>query len=211
MYTFSGIDSSGKTTQINLLKQYCEENNIKYHYHWSKGRATPFVMFLKKVFRRDKKMDDGEKKEYRKKFYKSKKKKRILLFFSITDLIWYWGIYYRFLKMRHKFLICDRYIWDTYIDFVTEFPEFNINKWIIWKIAKKLAPKPNCSFVFIISANESYKRDLLKGDIAPDSIERKKEKIQQYEKLILLQKWQVVIDGMKTKEDIFEVIKENVL
>ena len=41
MYTFSGIDSSGKTTQIELLIKYCKENKIDVYKRWSKGRATP--------------------------------------------------------------------------------------------------------------------------------------------------------------------------
>jgi thymidylate kinase len=146
MYTFSGIDSSGKTTQIELLKKYCEENNIPYYYKWGKGRATPVVMWLKKVFRRDNKMNDEEKKEYREQIYQNKKKKFLLLILSILDVCWFWGVLYRYLKNRHKILICDRYVWDTFIDFKTEFSEFNMEKWLIWRFAKFVAPKQTVLF-----------------------------------------------------------------
>ena len=210
MYTFSGIDSSGKTTQIELLKKYCDEHGVEYYYKWGKGRATPFVLWLKEVFRRDKKMNAEEKKEYRAKVYQSKRKKFLLLTASIVDLWWFWGVTYRRLNRKHQMLICDRYVWDTYIDFRIEFSEFNVDKWLIWKIAKWLAPKPDHSFMFIISAEESFRRDNEKGDPDRDELDRKIFKVEKYKELIAQNKWDTVVDGMKTREEMFDIVKKNI-
>lgn len=210
MYTFSGIDSSGKTTQIELLKKYCDEHGIEYYYKWGKGRATPFVLWLKEVFRRDKKMNAEEKKEYRAKVYQSKRKKLLLLTASIVDLWWFWGVTYRRLNRKHQMLICDRYVWDTYIDFRIEFSEFNVDRWLIWKIAKWLAPKPDHSFMFIISAEESFRRDNEKGDPDRDELDRKIFKVEKYKELIAQNKWDTVVDGMKTREEMFDIVKKNI-
>lgn len=210
MYTFSGIDSSGKTTQIELLKKYCEEQGIEYYYKWGKGRATPFVLWLKEVFRRDKKMNAEEKKEYRAKVYQNKRKKFLLLTASIVDLWWFWGVTYRKLNRKHQMLICDRYVWDTYIDFKIEFSEFNVDRWLIWKIAKALAPKPDHSFMFIISAEESFRRDNEKGDPDRDELDRKICKVEKYKELIAQNKWDTVVDGMQTREQMFEIVKSNI-
>lgn len=210
MYTFSGIDSSGKTTQIELLKKYCEENNIEAFYRWGKGRATPGVLWLKSIFRGDKKLDEEGKKEYRQKVYQNKKKKFVLLTASILDLWWFWGIYYRYLDKKHELLICDRYVWDTYIDFKTEFSEFDVDKWLIWKIAVWLAPKPKHSFMFIISAEESFKRDNDKGDPDRDELDRKIEKVNKYKRLIQQNKWDTVVDGMQSREEMFDIVKRKI-
>ena len=210
MYTFSGIDSSGKTTQIELLKKYCDEHGIEYYYKWGKGRATPFVLWLKEVLRRDKKMNDEQKKEYRSKVYQSKRKKFLILTASIVDLWWFWGVTYRRLNRKHQMLICDRYVWDTYIDFKTEFSEFNVDKWLIWKIAKILAPKPDHSFMFIISAEESFRRDNEKGDPDRDELDRKILKVERYKKLIAEGKWDTVVDGMQTREQMFNIVKTKI-
>ena len=79
MFTFSGIDSSGKTTQIELLIKYCKENNIEVYKKWSKGRGTPGVLWLKEHFRKDKGMNRTEKLEYREATWNNPKKKFLCL------------------------------------------------------------------------------------------------------------------------------------
>ena len=113
--SFSGIDSSGKTTQLKLLVKYCDENDIKCRWIWGKARGTPGVEYLKKIFRRDKYMTIDKKMEYRELFYKSSIKRKILLTISLLDLCWYFGIYYNILKYKYQILILDRFVWDTYI------------------------------------------------------------------------------------------------
>ena len=207
MYTFSGIDSSGKTTQIELLVEYCRANNIDVYKRWSKGRATPGVLWLKEVFRKDKGMQRAEMLEYREANWKNPKKKFALLVASILDLWWFWGIYYRILDRKHEVFICDRYIWDTYIDFKTEFPEYDVDRWLIWKIAAALAPKPKHSFMFFITAEESFRRDNAKGDPDRDELGRKKQKVEKYKKLMDQNKWDTIVSGMQTREEMFEIVK----
>ena len=152
-------------------------------------------------------MDEEQKKEYRAEVYQNRKKKFLLLTASILDLWWYWGIYYRILDRKHRVLICDRYVWDTYIEFRTEFSEFDIDRWLIWKIAARCAPKPAHSFMFYITAEESFRRDNAKGDKDRDELDRKREKVDKYMQLISEGKWDTVIDGTRTKESIFDEVR----
>jgi thymidylate kinase len=203
---FSGIDSSGKTTQIALFENYCAKKGYNVRKIWGKGRGTPGVLLIKDIFRPDKHLSEDGKKEYRKKVYGSRKKKVLLLIASILDLYWYFGIYYRLLNLTHKILICDRYIWDTYIDFRSEFPEFDIDKWWIWMFALLLVPKSKHSFMFFISAEESYARDIAKGDKTLDPLDIKRVKVERYMNLINKNKWEVVIDGMQDRQTIFKTV-----
>ena len=134
--SFSGIDGAGKTTQITLLEEYCKTHGILCKKKWSKARGTPGVMFLKNLVRRDKKMQTEEKLEYREKVYQNGWKRKLLLTVSLLDLCWYWGIYFRFLKMRRGIVILDRYIWDTYVEVSTEFKVENLQKRFLWKVVK---------------------------------------------------------------------------
>ena len=121
LVSFSGIDSAGKTTQIQQLESYCRNNGIRFVRLWGKARGTPGVELLKSIFRRDKGMSFEQKMEYRSEVFKNSKKKKLLLIASLLDLCWYWGIYYRVRSLFYDITVLDRYIWDTYIEVRTEF------------------------------------------------------------------------------------------
>lgn len=207
---FSGIDSSGKTTQIDIFEKYCKDQKICVGKIWGKGRGTPGVLLIKEIVRQDRGMTPEQKKEHREQIYKNSKKRYWLLTASILDLWWYFGLWYRIKNWTHKILICDRYIWDTYIDFRSEFPEYDIDNWFIWKTAVKLAPKAKHSFMFYITAEESYRRDQQKGDLTLDPLEVKIAKVDKYMKLINSGKWEVVIDGTRDRESISEEVRKTV-
>lgn len=204
--SFSGIDGAGKTTQITLLEEYCKTHGISCKKKWSKARGTPGIMFLKNLVRRDKKMQTDEKLEYREKVYQNGWKKKLLLTASLLDLCWYWGIYFRFLKMRRGIVILDRYIWDTYVEVSTEFKVENLQKRFLWKVVKCLAMKPHKSLILTIPAEESLRRDMLKGEITTDSLEFKQNKIAIYQMLMEQKRWNVVLDATHTVEETFAQI-----
>ena len=51
LISFSGLDCSGKSTQINLLKEYLEDKGYEVRVVWSRGGYTPGVEFLKSIIR----------------------------------------------------------------------------------------------------------------------------------------------------------------
>lgn len=196
--SFSGIDSAGKTTQIDLLTEYCQKNKISVKKVWSKARGTPGVLLLKELVRRDKKMAPEEKKEYRKNVFQSPKKQKLLYIASMLDLCWYWGIYYRILGGFTKFLICDRYLWDTYAEIQQDFPAIDIDCSKLWKLVKWVTPKPKVSFVFIIPPEVSLSRDRQKNAAGIDDIAIKEKKIETYMSCMQNGCWSHVMDGMDT-------------
>lgn len=206
--SFSGIDSAGKTTQIENLIAYCKKNNIRCVRLWGKARGTPGVEFIKKLVRKDKKMSQDQKKQYRAEIFQNNKKKKLLLFASLLDLCWYWGIYYRLVSIFNKITILDRYVWDTYVEVKTEFTGIDFESWFLWKLVVALSPKPKNSFLFVIPAEESIKRDIKKHDLAPDSLLLKRQKIELYMKLVHENKWQNVMDGMDSISNLHDKVKK---
>lgn len=206
--SFSGIDGSGKTTQIYLLTDYCNNHGIKYLKRWSKARGTPGIMFLKQLIRRDKKMNQENKLEHRDQIYKSSWKKKVLYVLSMLDLCFYWGVYLRITKHKCKLLILDRYLWDTYVEVSSEFHIANLNRHFLWKLVKFCALKPDVSVLLVIPAEESLRRDLLKGEITTDALELKQAKTNMYMMLKEKGVWNTCIDSMTSVEYThYEILK----
>lgn len=206
--SFSGIDSAGKTTQINLLADYCREHKISFRKVWSKARGTPGVLLLKRIVRRDKKMDSTEKSEYRNEVFKNPRKKKLLYIASMLDLCWYWGIHYRILSMFCKYLICDRYLWDTYVEINQDFDGIDIDKSLLWKMVRHIAPKPKVSFVFVIPPKISLMRDKQKNAAGIEDIEHKAKKIETYMQCVNNGCWSNVMDGQKSIDELHALVME---
>lgn len=205
--SFSGIDSAGKTTQIDLLCKELEKRGFKYKKKWSKARGTPIVVFLKELVRKDKGMNTAQKSEHRQEVFQNPWKLRLLYTASMLDLCLYWGIHYRFQSLFCKYLICDRYLWDTYVEVKHDFMGINIDRSLLWKMVKFFAPRPKVSFVFIIPAELSLTRDKQKDAAGIENIERKKSKINMYLALVEQGHWSNVMDGTRTREELHADVK----
>ena len=155
-------------------------------------------------------MDQAEKAEYRAAVFGSMKKKKLLLTGSLLDLLWYWGIYYRCLMLRYKLVLCDRYIWDTLVEVKSDFKGIDVEKKLLWKLVKAVAPKPKHSFLFVIPPELSIQRDIQKAAPGIEALEVKKEKINNYFKLRDQGKWSCVIDGQRPIPEIHEEVKRTI-
>jgi dTMP kinase len=206
--SFSGLDSSGKGTQIILFEDFLKNNKVKYTKIWARGSWTPGVELIKKIVRQDRNFTEEQKEEYRKEARSNPKKQRVILILSILDLLWFWGIYYRWINFTGKALICDRYIWDTLVDFRVNFSVHNFEKWMIWKILLKIIPKPTISYLFVITAQESYDRGIKKEEAHMETFEKKLLKSHEYKKLIDQNKWTNVIDGNLEINKIQEIVQK---
>lgn len=204
--SFSGIDSAGKSTQLDLLRAYCDRNRLRYVSKWSKARGTPFVVFLKKLVRRDRKMDEHGKAEYRKAFFANPKKEKFLYRISLLDLWWYWSIHYRLLNLTHRFVFCDRYLWDTAVELQFDFPHVDLNSSVLWKIVRKCAAKPKISFVFFVPAEVSLQRDVQKNAAGIEDIELKRQKIAAYRSYAEQGCWSHIMDGLLTREELHKQV-----
>ena len=91
----SGLDGSGKSTQIDKLTQKFNADGFKVKYVWARGGYTPGFEILKRFLRRlfKKKLPPPGPSFKRQQKLKSPLIQKIWLFFAIFDLVILWGFY----------------------------------------------------------------------------------------------------------------------
>ncbi len=215
LISFSGLDCAGKSTQIALLEEYLLKKGLPVAMIWSRGGYTPGIEGLKNVIRGGKsKAPEERTAEERKAMMEAKPRGgKLLPWLSILDLVFYWGISFRKKSKGNKILICDRYYWDTYIDFSIKFPNYNFSKWLVWKLMTACYRKPEVSFVLTVTPEESMRRSELKFEPFPESKEKREIRLNLYLQEIKNGRWQYEIDCMRPiesiQEDIRRIVDEN--
>jgi thymidylate kinase len=204
MISFSGIDSAGKSTQIEKVYTEFQRRNKRCKIIHSRGGYTPLLLFLKTLIQKAKARTEAGKAEYRQKVHKSPKKRKLLLWLSILDLGLYYGLYFRLVELFGITILADRYFWDSYIDFYMSFSEFDFEKWMVWKFAKAIYLKPRCSIIYTIPAELSVHRSELKEDPWSEPLEVIKQRIENYMSEIKKARWDHVIDATGSVEEVFE-------
>ena len=211
MISFSGIDCGGKSTQIEMISEYMNStskyrNRVKIIH--SRGGYTPVLEFAKKIVRTDRNAAPEEQNKYREAVHSSFRKRKLLLWLSIFDLGIYYCIYFRICEIFGKVILADRYFWDSYIDFLMKYSEFDFETWLVWKITHKIYLKPKQSVIYVIPAELSMYRSTLKDEPWPEPEEMRRERIKLYMEQIKRNRWTYVIDATKSIEEVFGDTKE---
>ncbi|NBK98440.1 MAG: hypothetical protein EOM50_10530 [Erysipelotrichia bacterium] len=207
MITFSGLDCAGKSTQIELIKKYLDSKSVKSRVIWSRGGYTSWVEGIKNLVRKDKNFTQREKTEFRREISQNSKKMKLLLLASIWDLVRYYGIVFRLIEASGLLILCDRYIWDTYIDFKIKYPQFDFERWLSWRILMKLIKKPDFSIIFFIPIDVSMQRSIEKNDPHSETKYLRMKRLKLYEIEISKNRWSNVIDGQLPIEVVTEKVK----
>ena len=105
-------------------------------------------------------------------------------------------------------ILADRYFWDSYIDFLMKYSEFDFETWLVWKITHTICLKPKQSVIYVIPAELSMYRSTLKDEPWPEPEEMRRERIKLYMEQIKRNRWTYVIDATKSIEEVFGDTKE---
>lgn len=209
--SFSGIDSAGKSTQIEKVKNIYEKRQRKYKVIWSRGGYTSIFEFLKKIIRfiGKTKLPEPGRNQKREVMFKNRFISRIWYVIAMLDLIRLYALTFRIYKMLGYDIIADRYLWDTYVDFNMSLPEIDLSRSFLWKTAVTLTPKINKSIILYISPETSYARSIDKNEPFFDDMKTRRNRINQYSKLIESKKWNYVIDTENNNAaDTFTIIED---
>jgi dTMP kinase len=211
LITFSGIDGSGKSTQIALLMKYLKNIDKKPIYLWTRGGYTPHLEFLKKVIRKvgGKNVPSSGDNIQRDQTFKKKWIRVIWLFFALLDLGWIYGIKVRWWLFWGRTIVCDRYLIDTLIDFKLNFPEETITEWRLWKFVRQITPVPDIDFLLLIPVDVSLSRSEAKKEPFSESLSVREKRYNMYQAFAQHESWKVM-DGTEPIEKIYSIILDEI-
>ena len=170
LITFSGLDGAGKSTQIGLLACWLEGMDYLVVRLWARGGYTPGFEMLKRVIRRlsGRRLPPPGASLDRQQTLSRPWVAEVWLRMAIFDLILLWVVYLRWLRWRGRVVICDRFLYDTFLDFRRNFPTVDFERFFLWQVLERLAPRPDVAFVLWIPVEDSVRRSLAKNEPFPD-------------------------------------------
>jgi len=209
LVTFSGIDGAGKSTQIHLLQDRLAKQGLKSHYLRSRGGYTSGFKRLKSCLRRHVPgaLPPSGHSPRRERQLKRRWVQIIWLTLAILDLMRVYGAQIRQWLRQEDIVICDRYIWDTLIDFQVNFPQVNVETWMIWKLLVWVTPKPDYAWFLRIPLEESIRRSIEKRDPFPESLDRRTLRHALYTEFADARKVWQSINAMQPPESIAKEIQ----
>jgi len=209
LISLSGIDGAGKSSQIVSIKNYYKKRNQPFFYLWTRGGNTQGVEKLKTFIRRiaGRKLPPSGHSVQRDKMFEKNWIQTLWLTFAIIDLMIIYSVNIRWKLFLGFTVICDRYLWDTLIDFKIMFPNIDVDKWIIWRILVWCSPVPSVEYLLMIPIDISEKRCLQKYEPFPDTPEQRSCRYSLYKKMSSTNEW-ILIDATQSAEDVFDEIQQ---
>jgi thymidylate kinase len=182
LVAFSGLDGSGKSTQIEVLRSRLEEAGCTTAVVWTRGGYTPLFSRLKTLLRRvaRRRVPAAGPSTERTEALGRPWIRRLWLTCALIDLAIVLGVKVRVLQWRGKVVLCDRYLHDSLIDFRLAFGDDAREDSWLWRLVTSLAPTPDIAFLFLLPVAESVRRSDLKGEPFRDPVEVLARRVEQY-------------------------------
>lgn len=205
LITFSGIDGAGKSTQIALLRRHLAQSGCDGIYLWSRGGYTPLFEGFKRLMRRlpVRTLPPPGQSTQRTQAFAKGWIRQLWLVLALLDLAWLYGVQVRWWQRRGRVVICDRYLWDTLIDFQLNFPDQRIKHWVLWRVLAHLTPQPTVAFLLLVPVEESIRRSDIKREPFRDSPGTLVQRLAHYKTLVQEKdKYWHYLDGRRPAPDL---------
>lgn len=158
-----GMDRAGKTIQRQaLLARLAAQGHDPVH-RWSRVGYTRRIERAKRLLRRVRGGRPGggdAPRSYpqRASRMRSPWKRRAWITVALLDLLWEYAVSVRRLRARGHAVVCDRWLCDALVDLRVNFPDDRVEERLLWRLVRRVALRPDASFLLLIPPDESLRR-----------------------------------------------------
>ncbi len=183
--SLSGVDSAGKSTQRDLLIESLRAQGWDPVSVWTRLGYSPGLKAAKRLVgavtgKRKKERGEMAKKpgKYprRAATLRGGFKRRLWLTFALLDLLWVYCILVPLRRALGRAVVCDRYLMDCLADLRVNFPDDRIERWLLCRLLRRLAARPDAAFCLLVPPEVSARRGRGAGKFnweSPDDLGRR--------------------------------------
>ena len=166
----SGVDCSGKSTQIERLVSRLESAGRSPRVRWYRPGYSDELDALRALLRRrsDVLPPPGSG-VARDQAFSRPWVRRAWITVAVLDTIWTYGIKVRCASWLGRLVICDRYRWDAVLDLHLRFSGHVALNGAVAGLLRALCPRPRVNILLLLSAQEALERQERKAEPFPDT------------------------------------------
>lgn len=184
LITFSGVDGSGKSTQMNLLHASLEARGHRCVTLWFRPGYSREMDALRAAVRRLRPGSLPRSGEARERAFQASGVRQSWMAMAWIDTWIQYGIKVRARLLAGQTVICDRYLADAMLDLEFRFPEMWQGAWSrAWRGLERVVPRPDVALLLMLPWEEMERRLEAKDEPFPDPVETRGRRYAAYERM----------------------------
>mgnify|MGYP001368126595 CR=1 FL=1 len=168
----SGVDCSGKSTQIARLVERLDSVGRTSEVRWYRPGYSDELDTLRALLRRNSGVlpPPGAGKA-REQAFSRPWVRSAWIAVALLDTLWTYGLKLRCASWIGRLIICDRYVWDAVLDLHLRFPNQVSLDGFVAVLLRLVCPRPRVNVLLHLSADEALDRQAKKAEPFPDDRE----------------------------------------
>lgn len=166
VFALSGVDCAGKSTQVDLLLESLRARGHSPVLLYIRPGSTPGLRAMRGLlgaFTRRKPVRTGVSKEPGRYPRRATNlghplRRKLWLMVALLDLLWVCCVRIRFLKLRGRSVVCNRYLLDCVVDFRVNFPADHVENGVLFRLLRRFCVRPDVAYCLSIPAALTQER-----------------------------------------------------
>jgi len=185
LITISGIDCSGKSTQIQLLEHFLHNSGRKVTAFWFRPGYSKEMDTIRHIIRQvfPGALPTAANRKTREIIFNRAGVGKTWLIMAMIDMFLQYSLKLRLMQRLQKAVICDRYLADAALDLALRFPNLRVREWPSFRLLEVLAPRPDVALLLVLPMHEVLRRMAIKNEPFPDTTAVREQRFVAYKSL----------------------------